>query len=55
MAQLEYQYRINVYESQGFQTELYVPEVHPSTKIGFCEWEDDWRYVWYVLNIYLNM
>ena len=43
MAQLEYQYRMNAYESQviPFKHHLYMPEVHPITQIGFCELEDE--------------
>ena len=51
MAQLEYQYKINIYESQGvpFKQHLYVPEVHPTTQVGFCEREDEGH----VLKVYL--
>ena len=40
MAQLEYQYKINIYELQGvpFRQHLYV---HPVTQVGFCEREDE--------------
>ena len=43
MAQLEYQYQINLLNSKGipFKEHLYVPEVHPITGVEFCEREDD--------------
>lgn len=43
MAQLEYTYQINQFSLKGvpFNEHLYVPEIHPSTKVGFCEREDE--------------
>ncbi|XP_065899778.1 uncharacterized protein [Dysidea avara] len=43
MAQLEYTYQINQLSSKGipFKEHLYVPEVHPITKVEFCEREDE--------------
>ena len=43
LAQLEYSYQVNSYNSEGipFKKHLYVPEVHPSTGVGFCEREDE--------------
>ena len=41
MAQLEYQYQINVWSDKGvlFKERLCVPEVHPVTGMTFCEWK----------------
>ena len=44
LAQLEYKYEINLWQSKGvpFKDYLYyVPEVHPVTGLGFCEREDE--------------
>ena len=43
MAQLEYQYQINVWSDKGvqFKERLYVPEVHPVTGMTFREREDE--------------
>ena len=43
LAQLEYKYQINHWNSKGvpFKDYLYVAEVHPVTGIQFCEREDE--------------
>lgn len=43
LAQLEYQYQVNYWESKGvpFKSHLYVPEIHPVTGMEFCEREDE--------------
>ena len=43
MAQLEYTYQINTWHTKGvpFKHHVYVPEIHPSTSIEFCEREDE--------------
>lgn len=42
LAQFEYRYQINLWESKGvpFRTYMYVPEIHPLTKEEFHERED---------------
>ncbi len=43
LAQLEYTYDVKQWVSKGvpFDTNLYVPEIHPVTEVGFCEREDE--------------
>ena len=43
LAQLEYKHQIDHWHSKGvpFKDHLYVPEVHPFTRLGFCEREDE--------------
>ena len=43
LAQLEYSYRIRLYDADGipFRTNAYVPEAHPHTGYIFCEREDE--------------
>ena len=43
MAQLEYKYQIDTWNDKGvlFKDRLYVPEIHPETKVEFCEREDE--------------
>ena len=43
LAQLEYKHQIHHWHSKGvpFKDHLYMPEVHPLTGVGFCEWEDE--------------
>ena len=43
LAQIEYRHQINLWCSKGvpFNKHLYVPEVHPSTGMKFCEREDE--------------
>ena len=43
MAQLEYTYQINTWHTKGvpFKHHVYVPEIHPTTGIEFCEREDE--------------
>lgn len=43
LAQLEYVYQIDYWESQGvpFRSHVHVPECHPITGTLFCEREDE--------------
>lgn len=43
LAQLDYKYQVDCWCEQGipFRNHLYVPEIHPVTKMGFCEREDE--------------
>ena len=43
MAQLEYTYQINSWHAKGvpFKHHVYIPEVHPTTGIEFCERENE--------------
>lgn len=43
LAQLEYAYEVCKWEAKGvpFRRYLYVPEVHPVTKMPFAEREDE--------------
>jgi len=43
LAQLEYKYQIDQWHDKGvqFKDQLYVPEIHPITKVEFCEREDE--------------
>ena len=43
MAQLEYTYQINTWHIKGvpFKHHVYVPEIHSTTGIEFCEREDE--------------
>ena len=43
LAQFDYTNLVLEWTSKGvpFQTHLYVPEVHPVTKMAFCEREDE--------------
>ncbi len=42
LAQLEYTHEVQQWVCKGvpFDTHLYVPEIHPMTKVGFCEREE---------------
>ena len=43
LVQLEYAHQIHRFSSNGipFNKHLYVPEIHPITKVEFCEREDE--------------
>ncbi len=43
LAQLDFAFEINRWTDKGvpFSSKLYVPEVHPTTQVGFCEREDE--------------
>ncbi len=43
LAQLDYCYHVCDYDTKGipFKTYLYVPEIHPDTKMPFYEREDE--------------
>ena len=44
MAQLEYTYipdKLMAYQRSSFKHHVYVPEIHPTTGIEFCEQEDE--------------
>ena len=43
LAQLVFTHEVNQWHSKGvtFKDHLYVPEIHPVTKMQFCEREDE--------------